>query len=444
MAENKGFIKNMELIGYHDMNGTPGFQMAMQQANNKWYLYITGREVSGWHIYEVTDPAKPRYVQFFKGPQHEGQSTNKIQVADGKMVCAMTGKVDGIYIFDVKTDPENPKFLGHWSTGVPNGMVHRFYYGGGRYVHLGANAKGFVGRIYRIIDINDPANPVEVGRWWKQDQFIDGLTKAERDAFFESKGRKSPNTPNVWAAIHGPPYVKGDKVYCGWGANGLVILDIADITQPKIAGQLRHNPPFVGGLGGAWAHTVLPQSQRPYAIMNSEGERFPLFTNDILKQWPQPPMAFFGIIDCTDVTNPVLISMMPYPEVPPGFPYKNFNFCSFDSAGPFGPHNVHEPHDHPDLEDRQDRLYCAYFHAGLRVYDISDPYVPKEIAYYIPPNPEKWLYGVVMDDHDPKFSLRARPRGPMLATAEDVIVDKRGNIFLDTYHDGLYVLRCKV
>ena len=49
-----------------------------------------------------------------------------------------------------------------------------------------------------------------------------------------------------------------------------------------------------------------------------------------------------------------------------------------------------------------------------------------------------------MDQNDPKFSLRALPRGPMIATTEDVIVDNRGNIFMDTYHDGLYVLRCTV
>jgi hypothetical protein len=151
-----------------------------------------------------------------------------------------------------------------------------------------------------------------------------------------------------------------------------------------------------------------------------------------------------GLADVSDPSNPTLISVFPYPEVPPGFPYKNFNDCGLGVPGPFGPHNLHEPHDNPDLEDRNDRIYCCYFHAGLRIYDISDPFVPKEIAYYLPPNPTKWLYGKVADPNDHRFNLGAVPRGPMISTTEDVIVDKRGNIFMDTFHDGLYVLRCTV
>jgi len=32
----------------------------------------------------------------------------------------------------------------------------------------------------------------------------------------------------------------------------------------------------------------------------------------------------------------------------------------------------------------------------------------------------------------------------MLAIAEDVLVDRRGYIYMDTFHDGLYVLKCTV
>ena len=104
-------------------------------------------------------------------------------------------------------------------------------------------------------------------------------------------------------------------------------------------------------------------------------------------------------------------------------------------AGPFGPHNLHEPHYHPALEDRNDRIYCCYFHAGLRIYDISDPFVPKEIAYYLPPDPEKWAFNNATGDLFP---------GPNISVTEDVIVDNRGYIYMDTLHQGLYILRCTV
>ena len=115
--------------------------------------------------------------------------------------------------------------------------------------------------------------------------------------------------------------------------------------------------------------------------------------------------------------------------MPEQFPYKNFQQLGLNVNGPFGPHNLHEPMSgKPWLEQRGDRVYCAYFHAGLRVYDVSDEFVPRESAYFIPPNP-------------------VRPTtlpGPNIACTEDLCVDDRGNIFLVTRNDGLYVLRSEI
>ena len=79
------------------------------------------------------------------------------------------------------------------------------------------------------------------------------------------------------------------------------------------------------------------------------------------------------------------------------------------------------------IEKRGDRVYCCYFGAGLRVYDVSDPYYIKEIAYFIPPNPP----------HETHPFLP----GPVMAVTEDIVVDDRGNIFITTNGDGMYILR---
>ena len=75
-----------------------------------------------------------------------------------------------------------------------------------------------------------------------------------------------------------------------------------------------------------------------------------------------------------------------------------------------------------------DRIYDCYFHADLRVYDVSDPYVPKEIAYFIPPDPEELCF---------ELEMANKPFG----TTEDCVVDDRGYIYVNTMHDGLYILR---
>ncbi len=87
----------------------------------------------------------------------------------------------------------------------------------------------------------------------------------------------------------------------------------------------------------------------------------------------------------------------------------------------------------PWLEQRGDRVYCCYFHAGLRIYDVSDEFRPREIAYFIPPNPTQ----------DPKESYFPGFPGPRNAVTEDVIVDDRGNIIIDALDDGFYILRMK-
>ncbi len=440
MLNKKHYAKNVECVGYHDLKDRPGFQMALQESNGKYYLYISHFRHSGWTILDVTEPETPRFVRFIEGPDLAGQCTNKIQVADGLMLCALgtgipflhnIGADDpykaGLYIFDVKKDPENPKFLSYWNAGESQACdniclgVHRFFYNGGRYAHLSSTCDGYSNMIYRILDLQDPKNPVEAGRWWMPEQWDAGILE---------KDKPPMDFPLSLPGIHGPPYVKGNYAYCGYNGAGMVILDISDIAVPRLVGHLPTYPPLGGKLAGARCHTVLPLSKRPYAIFTNEGERFPCFNKEIINGQAQP-LCTLGMVDVSDVTDPTLIATFPYPEVPPDFPYPNFNDCGIGAPGPFGPHNIHEPHDHPDLEDRNDRLYCCYFHAGLRVYDTSDPFVPKEIAYFIPPNPESYKF----DCHYP---------GPMIATTEDCVVDKRGYIYMDTFHDGLYILKCTV
>ena len=175
--ENQGYIKNMEVVGFCDLNGVNAFQMALHKTDDgRYYMYCGSFRGPGWNVVDVTDPTQPKVVNWLEAcdpKEYPATNTPKIQVADGLMIGATGGGVSFLHgckpgdkslgslqIFDIKTDPVHPKLLGKWETGVENGMgVHRFFYNGGRYVHLSADCPGYTGNIYRILDIIDPNPP---------------------------------------------------------------------------------------------------------------------------------------------------------------------------------------------------------------------------------------------------------------------------------------------
>ena len=81
------FSRNIEAIGYHDLNNKPAFKLAMQELNNRWYLYVAHLWHRGWSVLEVTDPAEPQLCAFIPGP--ENTWTIQIQVANGKMITGL-------------------------------------------------------------------------------------------------------------------------------------------------------------------------------------------------------------------------------------------------------------------------------------------------------------------------------------------------------------------
>src|SRR5262249_41320178 len=134
------------------------------------------------------------------------------------------------------------------------------------------------------------------------------------------------------------------------------------------------------------------------------------------------PLPLMAMIDNSDMTKPMMISVFPPPRPPAGSPWKNF--C--DKPGRFGPHNVNTEIHNPDVAQNGNLLHVAYFTAGMQVYDISDPRLPTNVGYFMPPEP----------DHP------ERSQSGMLQTSisQETLTDKRGNIFL-LESGGLWALK---
>ena len=60
--------RNVRVIAYSEVQGRPPFKMAIQERQGHWYLYMGHLWDRGWTIMDVTQPSRPRIVQFVPGP----------------------------------------------------------------------------------------------------------------------------------------------------------------------------------------------------------------------------------------------------------------------------------------------------------------------------------------------------------------------------------------
>jgi hypothetical protein len=393
---------NMEPLGYTGLQDRRGaFKMAIKKANGRWYLYLSHLWHHGWSIVDVTDPKDPKYLKTVPGPGNTW--TIQVTLADNILITALQKSSalwgadpskpndEGVLIWDIG-DPENPRQLSHWKTGASG--THRNSYPGGKYAYLSAGMPGYSGNILVILDVSDPAQPKEAGRWWMPGQKA-GEPKGEGPEGF-----------------HGPANISPDGKLATMGyAPAVINLDIADVANPKLVGKLTFSPPFLAA-GAQSLHTVLPLWDRNllFAASEASAER----CNEALN--------FAGLIDNRNPARPRLISLFPLPAPPTGASYKNF--C--EKGGRFGPHNVNQEIHLPDVEKPGNLIYLTYFNAGLRVYEIKDPFSPVETGWFIPP--------------DPAANAGPLPKDVVTQT-EDVLVDTRGYVYLTDKNWGLWIVR---
>lgn len=400
--------ENVEPVGFTGLGGKYGaFKTAIKHAaNGKWYLYMGHSFDLGWSIVDVTDPANPRHVKFiaYEKPK-KGLITSQVTVHDNLMLTALNSftqlpgeQLPAVLLWDI-SDPENPRRVGEWMGG-PTG-THRNSYPGGKYAYLSGSYPGFKGSIMIVLDVSDPAHPKDVGKWWQPGQ----------------KEGEPPPPAGVPQGFHGPVNMSPDGTWASLPYTpSIVNLDMKDPTQPKLIGQLQMTPPFAS-VGIQSIHSVLPLWDRKLLFASSEAMK---------ADCKDDGMHFAAMIDNADPAHPRLMSMFPEPVPPKGAPYHNF--CQ--KGGRFGAHNTNQEIHSPDVEKPGNLIYIAYFNAGLRIYDISDPRRPTEVGYFMPPE---------RPDAPEHEGAHASP----INWSEEVAVDTRGNIYLNEDKWGTFVLRYK-
>ena len=348
------------------------------------YAYIGHMSAPhGTSIFDVKDPKAARKVASVDMPA--GTHSHKVRIGNGLMLVNRevnhadkagepAGFVAGLGIYDI-SDPTRPKEIKIWPNHGKG--VHRFDFDS-RYVYCSPTVQGYVGNIVMILDLKDPTRPEEVGRWWMDGQWTAG-----------------GETPSWKAKNHRchHPIRRGDRLYVSYWYGGGVILDISDMTKPKLISHLDWSPPF-----GWPTHSLVPIDV-PIA-----GHRWMLVADEHVqpldpKLSPELPAALW-MVNITDETRPVPVSCFQLPELV-GAETPLMTAC-------------HQPVE--TIVGNEVR--AAWFANGLRVIDIANPLSMKQAAWWMPDV----------------------PAGAERVCSNDVYVDHRGLIYLIDRNRGLSIL----
>jgi hypothetical protein len=398
---------NMKLLAHHTLNGFGGMGegMSMQLARDGRRVLWLAHESApkNFTALDVSDPRAPKVIVQTDLP-HAQMRSNSLEVSGELMAVAYQVSKFGLQpagfeLFDV-SNPEKPRSISFFdASGSHSRGCHQLWFVDGKTVHMSCADPQLKPRnpkddqIYRVVDVANPAKPVAVGRWHLPGTMEgDEAPPPERLPAKFDAGFRAHNT-NVY-----PEHP--ERCYLAYIDGGIMVLDISDRARPKLVSRWTNSPPYNG-----FNHTALPLFGRGLLVVSDES------VHDNGADWPK----LVWLLDARDERHLVSISTLP---APPLDAFKT-------RGGRFGAHNLHENPPVPGAWRSEDIVLGTFFNAGVRAYDVRDPYAPREIAYYVPPAPERSRTGAVQ--------------------LNDVFVDDRGLVFtVDRHAGGLYILEMKI
>jgi hypothetical protein len=387
-----GFRCNLEMIGH---TGTlAGFRTHryIDQAGHECAFYdsspyfqtrpnssFSDPEVTGTHVLDMSHPASPTKTAELDTPAmrspHESLSINYkrgLLASDLGNLVTGPGFVD---IYSIKEDCLHPALMaslptgliGHEGTFSPDGNTFWVSAGAGAYINdlAGRSRLSDVGSLVAL-DVSNPRVPRPV--WASGTYAIHGL--------------------NISA--------DGNTLY---GADlgmtrGLVVLDISKI-------QSRAPVPTVTRISHlTWDTVSLPQTPipvtiggHPYLVEVDE------FTHDTIGNFfhnkkmtrPEDMVGAARIIDIANPRAPFVVSDIRLEVNQPGARAgAQSSDPGANTATGYAAHYCAVPRaTDPKI------VACSFILSGLRVFDIRDPFHPKEIAYFNPPSDTKTAYNAM-------------------------------------------------
>ncbi len=407
MGDPPDYARAMRLVGW---SGQGGRGDGLQVMVHRGFAYVAHPWSGGFSVVDVRDPRKPGASTFVPAPPNTW--TIHLQTHDDLLLVVhaldlfadvrfadeaayYTGAIgetigggqarswsSGVAIYDI-AQPQAPRRIGFFP--IDGVGAHRIWWVGGRYAYVSALLDGFSDYILLILDVADPTRPVEAGRWW-----LPGMNRAAGETPTWGAGRR-------YALHHA--LVAGDTAYACWRDGGLTLLDLADRSAPKLITHRNWSPPYGGG-----THSALPLPDRALLIVADEA----------VADHEADGRKHAWVFDVREPANPISIATFPTPA--------EADYRA--KGGHFGPHNLHE--NRPGSFVSSTLIFATWQNAGVRAFDISDPYAPKEVGALVPAAPTRMI--------------DRRPGRPPVIQSADVFVDAGGLIYATDYNAGLSII----
>jgi len=365
----------MRYLGRHglDGQGACGEGTALLERGGHRYLYLAHEQgPANFSVLDVTDPTAPRLLTQTKLP-HTDVRSNSLAVADDLLLVAYQvsrpgQQPAGVEIFDLGR-PAQPRPVGFLDLSGPQSRgTHWVGFTGGRYAYLSTGTPDsrpthpLDDQFVVIVDLTRPDRPAEAGRWWLPGtQQGDPAPPPVRHQKFDA-GFRAHN-------INLHPGRPG-RAYVGYLDAGAIILDITDVAAPRLVSRLDYHPPMPG-----FTHTVLPLLTRNLLAISDES------VHDHAADYPK--LLWFA--DASDESAPLIISSAP---LPPVAEYAR-------RGGRFGAHNLHENEPFGWSWQSEDIVFGSFFNAGVRAYDVRNPFQPVQVAAFVPPAPPGSAVGAI-------------------------------------------------
>ncbi len=372
----------IKVLGHHDPGGPSGdiFLHKGFAYMGSWGLFSEDGEFCralGVRAYDLSDPTDPELVSTFGDGAADARLarswTEKVQVrkvhsrwfkGDLAVVsfqdCA-PGGFTGIGLYDV-SDPSDPELLSLRQDGIFG--VHELWLetrGSKAYVYEAANfheVDAFfngedpneVNPEFRIIDVSNPRNPVQVGDW-----------SAWRDMGVAPDQGQGTFPFNFVHSV----YVAGKVAYVSYWDFGTVMLDVRDPSEPVFLGRTTFKAGQEGNAHSAWT---------------AHGGKLLIQTDEDFDPTPNPAVetgwGYGHIYDISDKENPVELATLSLPST-----------TQFPPPGP-GDFTIHDP------KVKGKTLYTSWYTEGVVIWDIANPASPKKIGQFIPPEKAEDPLGV--------------------------------------------------